>query len=93
MDPTKYTHMFPEASVTKIRSVEIHTSEARIAGFMFLDKEGALLWKIGWTKGQSCNVEIVDIAENEVIVGVVGKLFQDRQSVYTDFQFQVAVRV
>ncbi len=32
----------------------------------------------------------VKIAENEVIVGVVARLLPNRQSIYTDFQFQIA---
>jgi hypothetical protein len=34
--------------------------------------------------------DTVVLAENEVIVGVVAKPFKDVQSVYTDFQFQIA---
>jgi hypothetical protein len=57
-----------------IRSVRIYYDNYSIDGFSFLDKEGALLWNIGWTTDPKLKTETVLIAENELIVGVVAKL-------------------
>jgi hypothetical protein len=69
----------------KIRSVTIHYYYCLhyICGFCFFDKDGALLWKIGYTGSKL--EETVMLEENEVIVGVVAKLYPDWQSLYTDF--------
>jgi hypothetical protein len=94
--------MLPEGAYKIIRSVTIHYVDY-INGFSFLDKEGALLWKIGYTDSNDFKSdfigettwsswlkrETVQISENEVIVGVVAKLYGHNQSVYTDFQFQI----
>ncbi len=45
---TEYTHMMPADAHNKIRSVTIDY-ETCIGGFSFFDKDGALLWKIGYT--------------------------------------------
>ncbi len=76
--------MMPEGSHNRIRSVSIYHSRWSIFGFSFFDKEGALLWKIGDTK-YYVKFETVLIEENEVIIGVVVKLNDGCQSVYTDF--------
>ncbi len=80
--------MMPADSHKNIRSVTIHHEHCYIVGFSFLDKEGALIWKIGDIKPW-INVKTVLIGENEVIVGVVAKLFKQRgvqyQTLYTDF--------
>ncbi len=89
--PTNYTHMFPEGSHTRIRSVSIHNNWC-ISGFRFIDKEGALLWKIGETD-PALKVKTVALAENERIVGVVTKLDDGYQSVYTDLSFKIATRM
>ncbi len=86
---TYYDHMMPERSHTKIRAVSIHYYNF-IRGFSFFDNEGKLLLKIGYTEPWFCDVKTVLIAENEVIVGVVAKLYLGFQSVYRDFQFQIA---
>ncbi len=83
-----YDHMMPEGSHMMIRSVTIHYNYV-ISGFSFYDKEGALLWEIGVTTDSRLNTATVLITENEVIVGVVAKLFPGSQSLYTDFQFQI----
>ncbi len=90
--PTKYTFMMPEGSHKMIRSVNIHYGAAYITGFSFFDKEGALLYKIGYTTYSRLKVKIVLLAENEVIIGVVAKLWGVKQSRYTDFQFQITTR-
>ena len=42
--------MIPVDALNKIRSVNIHYFHTvRIGGFSFFDKDGALLWKIGYT--------------------------------------------
>ncbi len=75
----------PKRSHNKIRSVRIHYFDY-IRGFAFFDKEGALLWEIGDTRFKY-GVKTVLIGENEVIVGVVAKLYSGNQSRYTDFSF------
>ncbi len=82
--PTKYTHMIPAETLHKIRSVTIHyyINEC-IGGFSFFDKDGTLLWKIGWT-WPSLNLETVLLDENEMIIGVQAKLYNGYQSDYTE---------
>ena len=82
--PTNHIHMIPADALHKIRSVSIQYDIHRIWGFSFFDKDGALLWKIGGTHA-GLKKETVLLAENEVIVGVVAKLYPGCQSVYTDF--------
>jgi hypothetical protein len=89
--PTKYTHIMPEGSHNKIRSVSIHYLGC-INGFSFFDKDKKLLWKIGNTTNRTNCVKTVVIEENEVIVGVVAKLYPNLQSLYSDFQFQIGTR-
>ncbi len=83
---TYYDHMMPKGSHTRIRSANIYYMD-NISGFSFFDKEGALLCKFGNSTASYLKVETVLIEENEVIVGVVCKLYPNWQSVYTDFQF------
>ncbi len=64
--------MMPADAHNKIRSVTIHYYEC-ISGFSFFDKDGALLWKIGYIQSWS-KKETVLLEENERIVGVVAKL-------------------
>ncbi len=44
-----YDRMFPADSHKRIRSVSIYYDKHRIRGFSFFDKEGAILYKMGWT--------------------------------------------
>ncbi len=44
-----YDHMMPSDALHKIRSVNIYHDCDYITGFCFFDKDGALLWKIGYT--------------------------------------------
>ena len=76
--------MIPADALNKIKSVTIHHIYVHITGFSFFDKDGALLWKIGRT-GSGKKKETVVLKENDVIVGVVAKLYKNYQSVYTDF--------
>ncbi len=84
---TYYDHIIPADALNKIRSVTIYYYEYRncIAGFSFFDKDGALLWEIGWTTHLELKKETVLLEENEVIVGVVAKLLPGWLSAYTDF--------
>ncbi len=78
--------MLPADAINKIRSVTIHYfGTSCIGGFSFFDKDGALLWEIGCTTGSGLKKETVVLEENEVIVGVVAKLYKRYQSAYTDF--------
>ena len=79
--------MIPKDALHKIRSVTIPNDNA-IFGFSFFDKDGALLWEIGWTN-PDFKKETVEIAENERIIGVKVKLWRKCQSIYTDWQFQI----
>ena len=47
--PTKYTRMIPADVINKIRSVTVYHHDNRTYGFSFFDKDGRLLWKIGFT--------------------------------------------
>ncbi len=76
--------MIPADALHKIRRVTINHNADWINGFLFFDKDGSLLWEIGYTDSDD-EVETVLLEENEVIVGVVAKLLPDRQSCYTDF--------
>ncbi len=84
-EPTKYTHMIPKHA--GIRSVTLY-HDARIRGFEFFDKEKARIWSIGNTD-DGFDVTTVVLAENEVMIGVVAKLYDKWHSQYTDFQFQL----
>ncbi len=64
--------MIPADALNKIRSVTIYYYTC-ITGFSFFDKDGALLWKIGWLYA-GCE-ETVILEENEKIIGVVAKLY------------------
>jgi hypothetical protein len=74
--PTDYTHMLPDGSHKKIRSVNIHY-DYHILGFSFRDKDGVLIWEIGDNRSK-WDVKTVELAENEKIVGVVCKLFHGK---------------
>jgi hypothetical protein len=76
--------MIPKDALKKIKRVTIHYNYICISGFSFFDKDGALLWMHGDTGYFGFKKETVQIAENEVIVGVVAKLVPGRLSQYTD---------
>ncbi len=82
--------MIPEGVASKIRSVTIYYAY-EIIGFSFFDKDGLTIFKIGKTDACWSNQKI-EITENEVIVGVKTKLWGVSQSIYSDFQFQIAAR-
>ncbi len=82
--------MMPADALNKIRSVTIHY-RSFIWGFSFFDKDKKPLWKIGSTHRNWKN-ETVLLEENEVIVGVVARLYPSGLSAYTDFQFQLALK-
>ncbi len=75
--------MIPADALKEIRSVTIYHN-GYIHGFSFFDKDGEELWEIGWTDTWH-KEETVLLAENEVIVGVVAKLYKHYQSMYSDF--------
>jgi hypothetical protein len=77
-----FDHMIPAGALNQIRLVQINYLQV-ILGFKFFDKDKKLLWKLGdWTDPDS-QVKTVQIAENEVIIGMVGALHH--QSTYLDF--------
>ncbi len=87
--------MIFKKALNKIRSVTIYYTAVidlnkyyYIRGFSFFDKDGAQLWWIGDTHARY--KETVVLEENERIVGVVAKLAGVSQSLYCDFQFQIA---
>ncbi len=79
-----FDHMIPKKALKKIRSVRIYHGHDGIYGFIFFDKYGARLWRIG-NIDPDCEYETVVLAENEVIVGVLAKLLRNWRSIYTDF--------
>ncbi len=77
--------MIPADALNMIREVTIYYLGC-IGGFEFFDNDGALLWKIGDTDpDDEVETETVLLEENEVIVGVVAKLYSRWQTSYTDF--------
>jgi len=91
--------MIPKDYISKIRSVVLHHYQNGIYGFSFFDKEGAVLWKHGWTTFPESNEEKFSIKENERIVGVKATLvdakswFGIHQNVYSNFQFQLGKKL
>jgi hypothetical protein len=81
---TNYTFIIPADAIKKIRSVTINHDRYCIRSFSFFDKDGALLWEIGWV-GLGLKKETVVMEENELIAGVIAKLSAYFKSVYTDF--------
>ncbi len=78
--------MIPTDALSRIRSVNIRYDSLNcICGFSFFDKDGELLWKIGFLTGEGCSLETVMLAEHEVIVGVVAKPWEGYQTLYSDF--------
>ena len=63
-----------------------------IEGFQFFDEKGFSILKVGQT-GNDLLVSTVMLEDTEVIVGVVAKLRQGYESIYTDFQFQILLFV
>jgi len=94
-----YQHMIPKDLISKIRCVVLHHYHNGIYGFSFFDKDGALLWKHGWTTFPESKEERVLINENERIVGVRATLvnakswFGIHQSAYNNFQFQLGKKL
>jgi hypothetical protein len=79
-----FDHMIPADALKRIRSVNIHYNDYYITGFFFFDKNGALLWEIRTTGFPFLAGEtVVEIAENEVIIGV--KARHIRPSTFSDF--------
>ena len=75
---TYYDNMIPADTLHKIRSVKIYYPiypDSCIYCFCFFDKDGALLWEIGDTTQKYYSAVTVLLEENEVIVGVVAKLY------------------
>ena len=66
--------MIPAGALNRIRSANIHHYNHHIQGFSFFDKDGARLYRIG-NIDRDFSSETVEIAENEVIIGVVAKLW------------------
>ena len=75
----------------RIKSVGIYYNEYGydITGFKFFSKDKSLLWDIGHTTASSLKVETVELEDNEVIFGVVAKLYTTYQSLHSDFQFRI----
>ena len=71
-------------SSKKVKTVEIFYCTDCVDGFRFFDKDHSLIFEIGWISPWF-TIKTVVIGENEAIIGVVAKLYPDRQSVFTDF--------
>jgi len=76
--PTKYTHMIPRDIISKIRAVILHHYHNSIYGFSFLDNEGEVMWKHGWTTWSEQKQDTVEIKEDERIVGIRATLTQSK---------------
>jgi len=63
----------PENAYKETRMVKIYYSDC-VVGFRFLDKNEKLLFKIGWCD-QGWNFKTVVISDEQVIIGVVAKLY------------------
>ena len=82
--------MMPEGAHLNIRSVHIYYFNGdHIGGFKFYNKHKSLLWEIGDTTDSYLKVETVELEDNEVIIGVKAKLYDEWQSKYTDLQFLI----
>ena len=79
--------MMPEKAALVIRSIDIFFSGA-IRGFAFYDANHTQLFKIGTLSNLECST--VEIHEDEVIVGVVARLYEEFESCYTDFRFEIS---
>jgi hypothetical protein len=85
-DPTRFTRI-PEDSHKIIRSVNIYHNDYYILSFSFLDKDGVLIWQIGYTDSDSDEekVETVEIGKNERIFGVVAKMAKGFSCAFSNF--------
>ncbi len=86
--------MIPADAIQKIRSVTIQQNHLHdcIRAFSFFDKDGALLWEIGDIQdAEWISKKTVLLKVNEKIIGVVAKKYPGWQSIYIDFQFQIAL--
>ncbi len=75
----------------KDRYVDIYY-DGGILGFSFFDKDQSLIFETGNTSYKSVQVETMGLADNELIVWVLAKLYDGRQSLYTNFAFQIAAK-
>ncbi len=90
-DHDYYDQIMPEGTPKKIMFVAIYVfNDEFIVGFEFFDKDYSLIWRIGDpTNGHNLHVKTVELAENEVIVGVLAKLCGWHKSIYTAWQFRI----
>ena len=88
---TKFPFMMPKDA--KIKTIDLFLNQKCLFGFKFYDKNKKQIFQIGYTADQKLIVETEVLADNEVIFGVVAKVYPGYQSVYTDFQFQIGAKV
>jgi hypothetical protein len=89
--------MMPER--TRVESVNIYTDsdDGMVQGFRFYNGDKCV-FEIGKLRGGNYMTDITDhftkvvLADNEVVIGVVCKLYPGEQSVYSHFQLQIATR-
>ncbi len=74
-----------------IRSVSVYYIFNCIYAFQFYGPDHTPIFKIG-DFCQEMEVRLVVLEEGEAIIGVAAKLFSGSESLYTDFQFQIAHR-
>ena len=72
----------------RIKTVDVYYGFS-IFGFKFFDNCHTLIFEIGKI-ASGMGVETVVIEDDEMIVGVVAKIWGEYKSAYTDFQFQIA---
>ncbi len=80
-----FTHLIPAEKEESIKSVNIYYHNGGIYGLSFFAKDKLPFSKTGRTEDAYLKVKKVVLEDDEVIIGVVAKLFGRWQSVFTDF--------
>ncbi len=75
----------------RVKSVEIYYG-VTIMGLQFYDRDNNFAFEIGYTTSMYFKVKTVVLENNEVIIGVVAKLYAAVQFSSTNFQFQIAAK-
>ncbi len=80
--------MMPSDAYKRIKTVNIYHNRCYIIDFQFFDKDQKVIFRLGETGSDYC-VETIVLRDNEVIIGIIAKLYKDTQSTYSDFQFRI----
>ena len=82
--PSSCIFLLPQEG--RVKTVEIEYG-AHILGFSFFDQDRRTIFKIGRKGVKALTVELAD---KEVIIGVVAKSWGETKCVYTDLQLQIS---